>query len=190
MRIERPRSPEIGARAAGTAAAIAVGMNAMSIRVDPLVTVRAEDKQAMSRFASEVTPGLLDGYVARRLESYGFVASAWDGDELRSFQLFDQRSRDGVVLTYLGPVFSNDGAYIFIFASIVRAHVDADVPFCIGMEFESDVSERALRRFSRGRRSPTMRANECHRSWARSHAPSKTASSTSLGSTRCTCGRA
>jgi len=100
----------------------------------------------MTELALEVTPDLSMRYLSRRLESYGFVASAWSAERLVAFQLFDQRRDSDVALTYLGPVFSKEGSYIFIFAALTRAHVESGAPFCLGMEFESDAAERALRR--------------------------------------------
>lgn len=121
-------------------------MSTLTVRVERLEAVGANEKQTMIDFALGVTPGLTARYVSRRLETYGFVASAWSGGMLVAVQLFDQRSSDDVILTYLGPVFSTEGAYIHVFAAIVRAHAESNVAFCIGMELESDASERALRR--------------------------------------------
>ncbi len=133
-------------------------MDAISIHVHPLDAVPAPDKRAMVGLALEVTPGLGAPYVSRTLETYGFVASAWRGERLLAFLLFDQRSAlfgggapenrttPQLALTYLGPVFSKGGLCAFVFASLLRAHMGSSVPFCIGMEIECEKAERTLRR--------------------------------------------
>jgi hypothetical protein len=141
-----PTSPFFTAHRRGADLAESRAVDALTIHSQSLDVVGAHRKRALIDFALEVTPGLAETYVARRLESYRRVASAWRGERLLAYQLIDERHPPDLTLTYLGPAFSKGGAYILIFASLVSALADAGKAFCLGVEFESETAKTTLRR--------------------------------------------
>ena len=117
-----------------------------TLRFQATCATTAGERALLVGLARDTSSGLDPRYVTRRFGRYPLLATAWSGGDLLAFQLFDERRADGVRLTYIGPVFSRQGAYIDLFAATLRTQLASGEPFCIGMELESADAERALRR--------------------------------------------
>jgi hypothetical protein len=141
----------------GTSGAPPLSMTELDLRTQPSSSLSTSTRSLLGLLARQATPGLDPTYLETRFDRYPIVATAWQAGELRAFLLLDERQSPGARLTYLGPLFSRGGAYLDLFAWILRARLALGIDCCLGMEFESDVAESALRRLLPTSAFPTER---------------------------------